>query len=1047
MELVLVYLLFMFSGCASLIFEVIWFQLLELVFGSTTLAISTILVAYMLGLGVGALFAGRISSRQKNGVRTYGFIEIAIGLYALVVPALVALYPEINAVITGSLSFQLATVVRFLLSLVVFLLPTFLMGATLPILTHALTHNAKKLGYSVATLYGVNTAGAVIGVLATTFVLLPTVGLHSSNMIAACLSIVTGATAVLLPAPRLASYAVPSEQTAGRETAGLGLERGLLLASFAMVGASGLAYEVCWSRALGMVFGSSIYAFPITLATFLAGIAAGSLLIRRYVRTRNPGSNSYIVGLLLLAATSYTVTGLLPEMPDMLNTLFMRYTVSTIWLLTGLLLASVLIMSVPALLLGAMFPLVVNALAPERRSETGAAVGELYFTNTMGAAFGAFVAGFVMIPTFGIPVTVAVTAAAILFCAAALLLQKRSMQWSAAAAGIITAAVFVVAVPPYWNPTLLTAGVYQNPDYYQGFGIETLPLQGLQEQGLIYYKEGVNSTVSVHRLDGNNLDLRVNGKTDASLGDMSTQVLLGQIAQLFGSPGTGRYLVVGLASGITTGSIALHQPSRVDVLELEPAVIEASHFFDAYNHKPLENPRIRVIADDARAFIGTVKEPYDAIISEPSNPWLSGASSLFTKEFFQAARQALGQDGVLLQWLQLYGIDTASVQAVLSALRSQFPYLYGFQASRDDTDLLILARQAPLTAADLPDWNSLPVAIRHELNRIDLYSSPDLWSLLRLTPEDFARIIDGNPIENTDDNMFVALRSPWHLFDSAEEVLAMFQPMAEGVLAIEDVVLSADELAALALSHMHRRNDLVMAANVAAVALRSGESANGRVFTAELLGTAPVKNTRKIFSRLQRAVQLEPNGLIPRVARAKFFYDVDALDKALQDVQVALSLDPEYWPARRMKLDILTEMERYEDARAEAEILLQSPLAEVDHELWADAAHLAAELGRLSDGAREMTRYLQHTPLYPEGWSWLADVRKQLGQQQQSAVAAENATRSAINMIREAHRNARYLEHLGQTDEAIDSLVDIITQEPGYELARADLARLKDVGL
>jgi predicted Zn-dependent protease len=246
---------------------------------------------------------------------------------------------------------------------------------------------------------------------------------------------------------------------------------------------------------------------------------------------------------------------------------------------------------------------------------------------------------------------------------------------------------------------------------------------------------------------------------------------------------------------------------------------------------------------------------------------------------------------------------------------------------------------------------------------------------------------------------------------------------------------------------MHRRNDLVMAANVAAVALRSGESANGRVFTAELLGTAPVKNTRKIFSRLQRAVQLEPNGLIPRVARAKFFYDVDALDKALQDVQVALSLDPEYWPARRMKLDILTEMERYEDARAEAEILLQSPLAEVDHELWADAAHLAAELGRLSDGAREMTRYLQHTPLYPEGWSWLADVRKQLGQQQQSAVAAENATRSAINMIRKAHRNARYLEHLGQTDEAIDSLVDIITQEPGYELARADLARLKDVGL
>ena len=157
MQIIPVYVLFMLSGCTSLIFEVIWFQLLELVFGSTTLAISTILVAYMLGLGVGALFAGRISSYLKNGVRTYGFIEITIGLYALVVPTLVALYPDINAAITGSLSFQFATVIRFLLSLAVFLIPTFLMGATLPILIHALTHNTKRLGHSVATLYGVNT--------------------------------------------------------------------------------------------------------------------------------------------------------------------------------------------------------------------------------------------------------------------------------------------------------------------------------------------------------------------------------------------------------------------------------------------------------------------------------------------------------------------------------------------------------------------------------------------------------------------------------------------------------------------------------------------------------------------------------------------------------------------------------------------------------------------------------------------------------------------------------------------------------------------------
>jgi spermidine synthase/tetratricopeptide (TPR) repeat protein len=665
----------------------------------------------------------------------------------------------------------------------------------------------------------------------------------------------------------------------------------------------------------------------------------------------------------------------------------------------------------------------------------------------MGAAFGAFIAGFVMIPSFGIPVTVAVTASVTLLCEAALLFQKKSVAPSVGATGILISAVFVLTIPPYWNPTLLTAGVYQNPDYYQGFGIETLPLQGLKKQGLIYYKEGVNSTVSVHRLDGSNLDLRINGKTDASLGDMSTQVLMGQIPQLYGSADTDRYLVIGLASGITTGSITLHQPSHIDILELEPAVIEASHFFDDYNHKPLDNPRIRVIADDARAFIGTVREPYDVIISEPSNPWLSGASSLFTKEFFQAARHALGRDGVLLQWLQLYGMDTASVQAVLSSLRSQFPYLYGFQASRDDTDLLILARQAPLNDRDLPDWNSLPVAIKHELNRINLYSSQDLWSLLRLTPEDFERIIDDNQIENTDDNMFVALRSPWHLFDSSDEVLAMFQPRNEGVLAIENVSLSANDIAALALSHMWTRNDLIMAANTAAIALKSGESANGRVFTAELRGTAYLKDTGKILSRLDRAVQLEPDGFVPRVARANFFYDTDDTEKALQDVQVALSVEPEYWPARRLKLDILTDMGRYEEARTEAEILLESPYVEVDDEIWADAAQLAVNLGKLSDGAYEMSRYLQLSPYSPENWSWLENVLKRLGQDQNSAMAARNSTLSATNMIRHAHRDARYLEQLGQTDEAMESLEEIITQDPDYEMARADLARLRGTEL
>ena len=229
---------------------------------------------------------------------------------------------------------------------------------------------------------------------------------------------------------------------------------------------------------------------------------------------------------------------------------------------------------------------------------------------------------------------------------------------------------------------------------------------------------------------------------------------------------------------------------------------------------------------------------------------------------------ALKEDGVLMQWLQLYWIDTASVQAVLKALRSQFPYLYGFLSQKDDPDLLILARRTPLNGRNLPDWGTLPTGVKRELNRINLYSSADLWSLLRLTPQDFDQIIADSRVENTDDNMFVALRSPWHLFDSSDGVLAMFQPGNEGVLAIDDVSLSANDIAALALSHMWRRNDMVMATRMAAIALNSGESANGRIFTAELQNTAHEMDIKKISSRFERAVQLEPDGYLPRVARA-----------------------------------------------------------------------------------------------------------------------------------------------------------------------------------
>ncbi|RKZ06287.1 hypothetical protein DRQ32_11350, partial [bacterium] len=744
------------SGAASLTLEVVWSRLLKLVFGSTTLAISTILVAYMLGLGLGGLLGGRLAARLRNGLRAYGWIEIGIGVYALLVPTLLSLFPLANRLVLGALPFWPAALVRFLLVLIVLLAPTILMGATLPVLVQALVHGRGCPARRVGLFYGLNTLGAVCGVFGATFLLFPAVGLRTTNLVGAGTALVIGLVTLLWIAPAYGRVKGSAEIESASLSESVPQPDGYrrwdpLLISYGLVGFTALAYEVCRTRCLTMIFGSSIYAFATILGAFLLGIALGSLIVRLWIDRLRSYLLAYGLGLALLGLTAYGTLLMFRKLPSLLESVFATRGISGGTLVLAGLQASVLVVLAPTFVLGALFPLISRALAG-RRPELGRTIGEIYFVNTVGSALGAFLAGFVLIPTLGLRGTLGLCIAINLASAVAILAWRRQVgglaRWVPAGAVAVVAALVLLNLPVL-SGTWFTDGAYYRPKKTVKLGIEMQPVPGYPDNETLYYREGVNATVSVHRTPSG-IDLRINGKTDASLLDMSTQVLLGHLPMLFGRVPASRALVIGGGSGVTAGAVTLHAPERIDLVELEPAVLEASRYFDDVNHRPLQHEALHVILDDGRNFLSSTARTYDVITSEPSNPWISGVSNLFTREAFGAARRALRPGGRFLQWIPLYGMDLEIVQSLLLALRAEFPYVYGFRHSSSAGDLLLLATLDELTRADLPVWDSISTVVRRDLEQIGVNSTADLWSMLVLRPEEIDGLIEDATVSNTD---------------------------------------------------------------------------------------------------------------------------------------------------------------------------------------------------------------------------------------------------------------------------------------------------------
>ena len=660
-----------------------------LIFGNTVYAITAVLAVFMSGLASGSALLGRWSGRVARPVALYGWIELCIaGFGAISLVGLVGvreLYRASYEAAAGAPAGLMG--LRFLGTAIVLLFPTLLMGGTLPILTRGLARSSQELGARLARLYWVNTLGAVGGTLAAGFLLLPELGLQRTVATAAALNVFAGVLALLLdrrftPAER----AVPSAEARVEPPR-------FLLGCFAAVGATAMAYEVGWTRLLATMLGSSTYAFTLMLATFLLGIVGGSWLFEKWWRRGGEVSTHTF-------ATTQTLTALagllfivyLQQLPRLVPPLLKSTGLSFGGLILAQLVTAAAAMLPAATVFGFNFPAVTALIA--RRAGVGsyaANVGFAYAANTLGAIAGVTATGFWLMPWLGAFRLLALTTAVNL--ALALLLELRAAPRRPLAALTVAALLMLVLgvtfTGAFYNRELITF----NPVLYWDIYPETLTLAEVAAStDVVFAEDGLNASVAVVRAEDYTA-LRTNGKVDASNRDVVTQLLVGHLGMIF-HPAPRRVLVIGFGSGMTVSAVARYaEVERVDCVEIEPAVIRAAPYLASLNRAVLDDPRLRVIFDDARNFLLATRETYDLIISEPSNPWIAGVSALFTDEFYREAKARLRPGGLFVQWVQAYSLFPEDLRMVLATFVPHFPKVTLWRG--ESADLLLLAQPGP----------------------------------------------------------------------------------------------------------------------------------------------------------------------------------------------------------------------------------------------------------------------------------------------------------------------------------------------------------------
>jgi spermidine synthase len=629
-------LLFAASGCAALIYEIVWLQLLQLVVGSTAVSLAVLLSSYMGGLCAGSYLLPRVISPQRHPLQVYGCIELGIGSCGVGVLALIPLARYVYAAAPGML-------LRGLVCGLCLLPPTLLMGASLPAIARWLESSEEgisRLGF----LYGANTIGAVIGCAGAGFYLLRVFDMHTATYVAAGVNAAAGAVSLWLARRTSAG---PAAVTTARGSGPWPVYVVIALSGFTALGA-----EVVWTRMLSLLLGGTVYTFAIILAVFLAGIglgsAAGSMIVRRGGRPRLWLAVSQWILAASIGWTAWVIGRSLPYWP--INP---ALSVNP-WVDFQLDLVRCLWAFLPGTLLwGASFPLALAAAARERE-DSGALAGGIYAANTIGAIAGAILFSLVLIPGLGTQQS------------------QRVLLAVAAVAGLLVARRW--AIPVVALAGLLVWTVPSLPWSVIAYG-RRLPSSTNVGHSL-YVGEGMNASIVVSERSDKTRLFHISGKTEASNepGDLKLERMLGHIPALL-HPKPKSVLIVGFGAGVTAGTFTRYpEIERIVICEMEPLVPPATtRYFNRENYDVLHDPRTAIVYDDARHYMLTAREKFDIITSDPIHPWMKGSATLYSREYYDLVRARLNPGGRVTQWIPLYDSDMPTVKSEIATFYDAFP--------------------------------------------------------------------------------------------------------------------------------------------------------------------------------------------------------------------------------------------------------------------------------------------------------------------------------------------------------------------------------------
>jgi spermidine synthase len=688
---------FFWSGATALVYEVIWSKYLALLVGSTIQAQTLVLAVFMSGLALGNWLFGRQADRAARPLIIYGLIEVVIGLYALLFPLIYQLTGA-AFVFAGSRLLDHSAwllVVKGIFSAALLIGPTILMGGTLPVLAAWLQQSTTDAARRSARFYSTNSLGAVGGAWLAGFVLVPWLGMGATVETTALVNVLIGISVIGIgrsqlvrrtaagPGPEaMASSPLPSRATPAIFRWGCVL--------VALTGAVSLGLEVLASRCLCLIFGASLQVFAIVLIAFILGIGLGSAVIASPRRRHWPKETTTLA---LLLGTAVFI-GLLVFNIENLVHLYVyaqsgltRTPVGYQYHQIMLLLISIGVLGLPAAALGSVLPLWIRMVS-ETSDPLGERVGRLLTWNTLGAMTGALVTGFLLLPQIGLRGSFTVLAATL--TVAALLAAFATRQRIAAVASVVIGAILILISSrggEDWR-YVLSSGIFRE----QNVNFASFMRARRESVKLVFYEDAADATVSVESspsiFSAHELGLRINGKVDASSGgDLSTQYLLG-LLPLMARPYSRDVFCFGMGSGITAGTTLDYPIEHLTVAENCAPVLQAAGLFAPFNKGVLTNSRVHIYDEDARTVLKLNPQKYDVIISEPSNPWMAGIGSVFSREFYELAASRLKPGGIMTQWFHTYEMDDDLVNLVLRTFRTVFPDMEIWDCGEGDIVLL-----------------------------------------------------------------------------------------------------------------------------------------------------------------------------------------------------------------------------------------------------------------------------------------------------------------------------------------------------------------------